>query len=224
MRRDLLRRQLDLRTDVQQVTGKVEFVNGIPPTRCAAPDGIDLTAPSWSCYQSQLREIDCAITDGLDSLLILEDDVLFGSDFGLGAIRFMHNVATACHRGELRPPDVYMFGGNHRQPPQFLEGFVRCTDTTMNHAWLLTRHGLRAVSAALHDHEYVRAMRGTRKQNKDQVIASRMSAELLAVGPHSRWLAHQRSGRSDRSGTVFRSRPGWGGARTNPVIWRQGKA
>lgn len=220
MRRDLLRRHLQLRTDVVMVTGKLQFVYGLPPALCEVPPGIDLTDKSWSCYQTQLREIDRAIADDLDSLLILEDDVLFAADFGLRTTQLLHSVSRAVNAGTIRPPDIYMLGGNHRQPPVFLDGFVRCTDTTMNHAWLLTRHGLRAVSAALHDLDYVRAMRGKRKQNKDQVIASRMSAELLAVGPDKRWLAHQRAGRSDRSGSMFRSRPGWGGARTNPNIWK----
>lgn len=226
MRRALFEQQLQRDRAIHEIIGRPEYVTGMPPRNCHAPVGIDLTQHSWSCYMTQLREIDRALAERADALLILEDDIVFDSTFVLGTVQFLRAVLQALELGQLSDvPHVFMLGGNHKAKPRDVApGFYVCTDTTMHHAWLLTRAGLAAVSELLHDFNYVRELGRTgRKQNKDQVVASAMACgRVRAVCPRHRWLAHQRVGRSDRSGTTFRARPGWGVARTNPnVRWKE---
>jgi len=105
-RRERLRRHL-------QATGlgggEVQFIPALPGSDCPPPRGWR-GLPAWGCLRSHLTVLQQALHDGVESLLLLEDDVEF-------------LPATAWELGPwLRrvPPDwgqIYL-GGQHLQTPR----------------------------------------------------------------------------------------------------------
>ncbi len=108
---------------------------GITPTIFEAVDGHKLplvqgdTAGkgAMGCLLSHLACLQQAILEGLDTVAIYEDDVVFCPDF-------QHRLQ---HLLTIIPPqtDMIYLGSQHREQPQKLrEGLVRCKDCHRNHA------------------------------------------------------------------------------------------
>src|SRR5690606_705987 len=115
--------------------------------------------------------------------------------------------------------DAIYLGGKHRRPPMEIhDGYVKCRDTILHHAWMLSATGLTKVREHLRDFDGLRALRH-RKQNEGQWCGEGMSlGKFTAYAPRRRWLAHQRAGRSDRCNAFYPAR--FGGSRTRPdVVW-----
>lgn len=84
---------------------------------------------AWGCRQSHLRLLEDALMDGVNSLLVLEDDVCFCPNFQDRLIAFMRAV-----------PDDWqglMFGGQNQAEPTEtpVGGVKRATDTQRTHAY-----------------------------------------------------------------------------------------
>jgi len=99
------------------------FYNSLPPdwpfqkpTRFHAIDGRCLSLPkwwktgwgTWGCYRSHLNLLESALTDGLRSILVLEDDAKCVSDFNKKLASFVRSL----------PDDAGLvyFGGQHFRP------------------------------------------------------------------------------------------------------------
>src|SRR5690606_9868974 len=131
------------------------------------PEWLELTGKSWACYQSHLAEIERAIDDGVDELLILEDDCMFDRSFAAGYAQLRSAIPEGW--------DAIYLGGKHRRPPMEIhDGYVKCRDTILHHAWMLSATGLTKVREHLRDFDGLRALRH-RKQNKDQWCGEGMS-------------------------------------------------
>lgn len=110
-----------------------------PPSVFDAVDGHKLPAPygwrdgpgAWGCMQSHRQITERALLDGVDSLLVLEDDAQLVPDF-----------ANRVHEFLARVPASWaglMLGGEHSRaagPPQAVaEGVVRCVCCQRTHAY-----------------------------------------------------------------------------------------
>ncbi len=133
------------------------FVEGLPADwpfrpveRVSAVDGERVPPPgwwrpgsgAWGCYRTHLRLIEDALNQGVNSLLVFEDDALFGKDFASKVRRFLARV----------PADWGMLylGGQHLKskevPPRAVNEEV-CEPYNVNrtHAFALRGPAMKAV-------------------------------------------------------------------------------
>ena len=134
---------LDRRTD--RMKRVYEQFDGIEwpfpkPQRVRAIDGKIVQPPpwwkagpgAWGCMMSHLRALEDAMMDGCESILLLEDDMLFLPNFEERLEEFAK---------ELPPTwDGVYLGGQHlhgnRVPPVLLsEHVLRCRNVNRTHAW-----------------------------------------------------------------------------------------
>jgi len=110
------------------------------PERFEAVDGQTVEVPAewlhgpgaWGCMLSHRQVLREAIADGLDSILILEDDAVCCEDFSRRVADFLRRVPDDW--------DCLMLGGQHLLPPAPVEtGIVRCGGTQRTHAFALRR-------------------------------------------------------------------------------------
>ncbi len=98
----------------------------------APPPGWTKGAGAWGCMASHRRVLQSAIDDGLDSILILEDDALPAPGFAARAADFLARVPADW--------DCLMLGGEHLTAPlPVAAGVVRCVMTNRTHAFALRR-------------------------------------------------------------------------------------
>jgi hypothetical protein len=108
-------------------------------TRYRAIHGDTVTVPhfftsgggAWGCRQSHCRILEDAMLDNVNTLLVLEDDVLFCRDFEDKLRSFLHAV-----------PDDWeglMLGGQDQAPPQEsgIPNVARSVDTQRTHAYVV---------------------------------------------------------------------------------------
>lgn len=112
---------------------------GPPPVRVSGVDGVRTGTPrkwvggpgAWGCMATYRRILEDALKDGVQTLLMLEDDARFPEDFGARVRNFLRLV-----------PDwewVYL-GGEHcgPQPPKIIRpGVVTPSQVCRTHAWAL---------------------------------------------------------------------------------------
>lgn len=112
------------------------------PTVFEAVDGSKVGVPTyfqsgggaWGCCRSHVRVCEQAVMDGVESLLVFEDDVTWKADEGGRSAweqlrRFMAAVPADWEQ--------LMLGGQHLQPalPTPAPGVVRCTNCQRTHAY-----------------------------------------------------------------------------------------
>lgn len=82
---------------------------------------------AWGCHQSHVRILEEAVADGIESLLILEDDAVFPQGFAERVKLFLNEVPQDW--------DGLMLGGNHFLPPKPIsENVVRAVNVRRTHA------------------------------------------------------------------------------------------
>lgn len=110
------------------------------PERFEAVDGQAVPVPgewkqgagAWGCMLSHRQVVRSAIADGLDSILILEDDASPIPSFATRVPDFLARVPADW--------DCLMLGGQHlRQPIAIGPGIVQCVGTQRTHAFALRR-------------------------------------------------------------------------------------
>lgn len=85
---------------------------------------------AWGCMQSHRQILERAIMDGVNSLLVLEDDACFRPDFRDAAAEFLATVPDDW--------DQLMLGGQHMAPPEpVAPGVVRCLNCQRTHAYAI---------------------------------------------------------------------------------------
>lgn len=93
---------------------------------------------AWGCMQSHRQILERTIMDGVDSLLVLEDDAFFPPTFRIDVERFLATVPSDW--------DQLMLGGQHQAPPApVVPGVVRCADCQRTHAYAIRGTFLRAL-------------------------------------------------------------------------------
>lgn len=185
-----------------------------PPHRWTAVDGRKTGVPAWwtqgggawGCFKSHYNAIEQALSDGVSSLLLLEDDAVFLEDFESRVARFMTAV----------PDDWEMlyFGGQHlqqhEQPPQAVnKHVVKCYNVNRTHAWAIRGRMLKAV--------YRHLSQFSEWAVKPRSHIDHWLGELVKQGVHQvyaprKWLIGQARGKSNVDGRVHDQRV-WNGHR-----------
>jgi hypothetical protein len=161
----------------------VTRARGVDASKLALPSGWRHGVGAWGCLQSHRRVVEDALLDGVESLLVLEDDALFPPDFGDRAARFMDAV----------PQDWegVMFGGQHLAPPAPVSNdVVRCALGHRAHCYSARGQYLREL--------YQTLVGGS--GHADFVIQT-LHKKHRVYAP-ARWIVAQGAGKSDiNSGT-----------------------
>jgi hypothetical protein len=160
------------------------------PVRFSASDGrAGALPPAWrqagpgayGCMLSHRRVLASAIADGVEKLLVLEDDVCFVAGFAENVRTFLANVPAEW--------DGLMFGGQHMMTPRAISpGVVRCMNGQRTHAYAIRGRWMRDLLAAW------------------EKFVGHCDHKMGQMEPHYRvfapspWLAGQDSGRSDITG------------------------
>lgn len=114
------------------------------PVIFAAIDGNKVGVPSyytagggaWGCCRSHVRILEDAIADGVNSLLVLEDDVTWKADAWEHLRQFMTRVPSNW--------DQLMLGGQHQSNPLTVsEGVVKATNCQRTHAYAIRGDAMR---------------------------------------------------------------------------------
>jgi len=112
-----------------------------PPVVFAAIDGRIVPSPegwqsgvgAWGCLRSHQRVLEEAMMEGIEKLLVLEDDVCFTSDFVSNVSAFLSSVPEDW--------DQLMFGGQHCNfhgvPVLKCPGVYRCSDCERTHCYAI---------------------------------------------------------------------------------------
>ncbi len=91
---------------------------------------------AWGCMQSHRHVLESAILDGVQSLLVLEDDACFRPSFRSDAQQFLANVPSDW--------DGLMLGGQHMDAGEMVApGVVRCRNCQRTHAYAVRGRYLR---------------------------------------------------------------------------------
>ena len=109
----------------------IEAVDGWGNPACP-PEYRNRMKGAWGCKMSHLRVLKAAIDDGLDNLLVLEDDLLLDDDFAEKADRFFGSV----------PQDweiCFLGGQNIRRPKKIGNGIVRINKLCRTHCYVARR-------------------------------------------------------------------------------------
>jgi hypothetical protein len=92
------------------------------------PPGWEKGAGAWGCMLSHRQILDQAIADGVQSLLVLEDDACPAEDFSARAAKFFRNLPGNW--------DGLMLGAEHLMKPIPVHpGIVRCVVSNRTHAY-----------------------------------------------------------------------------------------
>ncbi len=109
-----------------------ELIEGVDGQLQNLPIGFVGGHGAYGCNLSHVKALELAIKDGTENLLILEDDIVFESNFLEGVNHFLSNLPINW--------DIMMFGGNHFIPPEIIsDGICRCKSTGLTHAYAIRR-------------------------------------------------------------------------------------
>lgn len=150
------------------------------------------TPGAWGCYQSHRRAIGSALADGVERLLVFEDDATFAPDFParLAAVTVPADA------------DWLYLGGQHlKRPDPVCDGLVRGVNVNRTHAYALL--GRRALTL-VREHLEPDPKRWTARHHVDHHYGLLHTARALNVYAASPWLCGQSAGLSDVDG---RNRP-----------------
>lgn len=163
---------------------------------CPPPDWWRTTPGAWGCYRSHLRIIEDALQDGVESVLVFEDDATFVDDFTARAIEFF----------EALPADwgqAYLGGQHLARARPAAPGVLAGVNVNRTHAYAL--RGPRGLETA-----YRWLCSSSRWQDRHHVDHQfgrlHRNGELLAYAPEQ-WLCGQAADEaSDVSGKPVAAR------------------
>lgn len=93
---------------------------------------------AWGCCRSHVAVLERAVMDGVNSILVLEDDVTWMSDSWERLNQFMQDVP--------KDWDQLMLGGQHQRHPQSVsDHVVKCFDCQRTHAYAIRGDAIREL-------------------------------------------------------------------------------
>ena len=178
------------------------------PERFRAVDGRSVKPPgwfkcgggAWGCLQSHVRILETAMMDGLQSILVLEDDALFVEDLRARAQRFLDAVPTNWHQ-------IYLGGQHLRQgqrPPVLVnEAVLRPYNVNRTHAFAVHKSFFVPMYRWLTNYpEHSRHPR----HHVDHRLGELHQTGRFNIYTPSRWLAGQAESHSNIKGQVMPTR------------------
>ncbi len=109
------------------------FVEAVDGALTPAPSAWKSGGGAWGCMLSHRAVFEQAIADGVESLLVLEDNVCFVDEFAEKMHEFLGNVPDDW--------DMLMLGGQHvnvlGRPTLVKPGVYRCTDCERTHCYAI---------------------------------------------------------------------------------------
>ena len=124
---------------------KPERFEAIDGSAVSVPPEWKMGAGAWGCMLSHRQILRSAIADGLESLLVLEDDALPAPNFNSLVANFLSNVPADW--------DCLMLGGQHLHTPKpIAHRVVQCISANRTHAFAIRR---RMMPGLLKFWEYV---------------------------------------------------------------------
>lgn len=154
--------------------------NGKPPDYWKQCPG------SWGCLQSHLRIYRWMCAEGLESVLVLEDDAIFAPGFSSESVRFLEHCPSDW--------DQIYFGGQHfrqdRGVPQAINGLVlRCFNVNRTHAYAIRRCFAQVAA------DYIEYQKHNR--HVDYILGDLHERNIWNIYAPRRWLVGQAAGPSD---------------------------
>lgn len=203
-----LDRRQDRWTQFQQQLDAMDWPL-MAPQRFSATDGQDAEVPewftqgkgAWGCYQSHLRLLRQAVADGVQSLLVLEDDVTFVEGFADRLGVFLQAVPDDW--------DQIYLGGQHlwhnKYPPRQVNDYViRPHNVNRTHAYALRGKYIPKALAFLEDIErYASDLRDGKRHHVDHRFGQLHMSGTMNVYAPAKWLAGQAAGQSNIKGKVM---------------------
>ena len=191
-----------------------------PPLRFPAIDGNQVDVPgwwkegagAWGCYLSHRKVLEDCLRDGIDSVLVLEDDALFCEDFPLEVRHFLHAV----------PADwqLLFLGGEHIElekglPKRVNDWAYQPYNVNRMHAYAIRT---RAMLQRLHSH-FQDTEHWVAKHHVDFHLGEFQKRDSTGIFVPKHWLVYQAEGRSDVSKQDERIRAFLGAADiANPTV------
>lgn len=162
----------------------VQVRTAVDGQRQPPPDWWRTTPGAWGCYRSHLELLDQCLRDGVDRVLVFEDDATFAPDF------------TARLDGLDIPDDCQQLylGGQHLSPPAHgPAGLVVGHNVNRTHAFaLLGRDTLELVRSHLEPGPH-----WTSRHHIDHHLGTLHRHKRIRVYAVSPWLCGQAAGPSD---------------------------
>lgn len=164
---------------------------GVSGRRCRPAAWWKNTAAGWGAYRAHHHAIEQALTDGVESLLVFEDDAVFVPDF---AARVQATLADL-------PGDAGMIylGGQHLREAIYLEGrreVVGCRNVNRAHAYGLLGDGIVRAYEWLHAGDHWNGV-----HHVDHHYGRLHESGSLPCYASRKWLVGQRAGWSDTAET-----------------------
>jgi hypothetical protein len=166
---------------------------GVDGSSLPVPDGWKYGGGTYGCMQSHRHILERCIQDGVESVLVLEDDLAFCQNFENEIVKFLMRVPEQW--------DQLMLGGQHIATPAETEtpGIVRCLNTQRTHAYAVRGQFMRDLY-----------QRWVSSQGHCDHAMGPMQRDRMVYAPDP-FIFGQEGGRSDISGAVnpvkFWSRP-----------------
>jgi GR25 family glycosyltransferase involved in LPS biosynthesis len=169
-----------------------------PPTQVPAVDGDAVGVPvwwkqgggAWGCLMSHVRILEDCFRDGVERVLIMEDDVVFVDDFAARIKPFLEHVPDDW--------DQLYLGGQHLRDPVPENDFVyRCVNVNRTHCHAVSRRFMPAMYRhILNAHDYI----ANPGHHVDHRLGALHETGGINVFSPIKWLAGQGESRSDISG------------------------
>lgn len=160
----------------------------------AVPSGWQGTAGAWGCARSHATVLELAVADGVERLLVFEDDATFVPQFmaKLGSLE----IPADCQM-------VYLGGEHLAEPLPGPPGLVRGVNVNRCHAYGILG---RPAMLTIRDHLRWDPAAWTAAHNVDHHLGLLHETGRVVVYAASPWLCGQAAGRSDIDGRAWPER------------------
>jgi hypothetical protein len=186
-----------------------------PPERSLAIDGDRCGVPrwwkqgrgAWGCYRSHLNLIEKCVNEGVESILIFEDDAEFVEDFGRKTREFFESLPKGWEENSM----IYI-GGQHLHAKQYPpikinENVYQPYNVNRTHAFAISGRMLKTVYRHL-----IQTQSWWRGHHIDHHLGRLHQKRQDPIFAPREWLALQDEGPSDISGKVVPEIHRWPGA------------